>query len=75
MAEDRERAAQILEAARAAGRRVLSEHEAKQVLAAYGIPVTREVLAASREEVAPAAAEVGYPLVMKACSAEIAHKT
>lgn len=75
MAEGRAGAAQILQAARAAGRRVLTEYEAKGVLAAYGIPVTREVLVTSREEVPAAAAAVGYPLAIKACSAEIAHKT
>lgn len=75
MAEGRPRVAQILAAARAAGRRVLSEHEAKGVLAAYGIPVTREVLVCSRDEVDAAVASIGYPLVMKACSPGIAHKT
>jgi succinyl-CoA synthetase beta subunit len=75
MAEGTVQGAQLLEAARAAGRRVLSEHEAKGVLAAYGIPVTREVLVTAREEVAAAAAAIGYPLVVKACSPEVAHKT
>ena len=75
MAEGTASVAQILETARAAGRRVLSEHEAKEVLAACGIPVTREVLVSAREEVAAAAAAIGYPLVVKACSPDIAHKT
>lgn len=75
MAEGRAGAAQILQAARASGRRVLTEYEAKGVLAGHGIPVTREVLVTSREEVPAAAAAVGYPLAIKACSAEIAHKT
>jgi len=75
MAEGTERAAQILETARAAGRRVLSEHQAKGVLAAYGIPVTREALVTTRGEVTAAAAAIGFPLVIKACSPEIAHKT
>jgi succinyl-CoA synthetase beta subunit len=75
MEADGERAAQIIEAARARGERALSEHESKQVLADYGIPVTREVLIADRSEVLRAAAGVGYPLVMKACSADLPHKT
>ena len=70
-----ESAAPLLEAVRVAGRRVLSEHEAKEVLTACGIPVTREVLVSAREEVAAAAATIGYPLVIKACSPDIAHKT
>lgn len=57
------------------GRSVLSEYEAKQVLAAYGIPVTREYLVENRADVEKAAREIGYPLVMKGCSSEIAHKT
>jgi acetate---CoA ligase (ADP-forming) subunit beta len=57
------------------GRKALSEYEAKQVLAAYNIPVTREILVENRSEVEKAAQKIGYPLVMKGCSAEIAHKT
>jgi acetyl-CoA synthetase (ADP-forming) len=57
------------------GQQALSEYEAKQVLAAYDIPVTREILVEKRSDVEKAAQEIGYPLVMKGCSAEIAHKT
>jgi len=75
MEPDRARAAGIIRAAQAAGASTLSEHESKQVLAAYDIPVTREMLVGARAEVAAAAAAIGYPLVMKACSAQIPHKT
>jgi hypothetical protein len=75
MADDSQRATRILDSAGAAGRRALSEHEAKCVLAAYGVPVTREVLVPTREAVPAAAAEIGYPLAVKACSPEIAHRT
>jgi acyl-CoA synthetase (NDP forming) len=57
------------------GRKTLTEYESKQVLADFGIPVTREVLVDDRRGVAGAAAGIGYPLVMKVCSAAIAHKT
>ena len=57
------------------GRKVLSEYESKQVLAAYQIPVTQEILVSRRSDVKKAARALGYPLVMKGCSAEIAHKT
>jgi acyl-CoA synthetase (NDP forming) len=57
------------------GHKALSEYEAKQVLAAYNIPVTKELLVEKRSEVKKAAQKIGYPLVMKGCSAEIAHKT
>ena len=57
------------------GRSQLSEYESKQVLASYGLPVTEEKLAKTPEELIKAAADIGYPLVIKACSADIAHKT
>ena len=57
------------------GRKALSEYESKQVLAAYQIPVTQEILVTKRSDVKNAARAIGYPLVMKGCSAEIAHKT
>jgi acetyl-CoA synthetase (ADP-forming) len=57
------------------GRFSLSEFEAKQLLAAYRIPVTREVLVENEENLLTAAAAIGYPLVLKGCSADIAHKT
>ena len=53
----------------------LSEYESKLVLASYGLPVTIERLAKNHEELDKAAAEIGYPLVIKASSHDIAHKT
>jgi len=57
------------------GKTALSEYESKQVLASYQVPVTREILAADKKDLAKAAQEIGYPLVLKGCSSEIAHKT
>lgn len=57
------------------GRNALSEYESKQLLAAYGIPVTREILVEKRSELLKAIREIGFPLVLKGCSAAIAHKT
>lgn len=53
----------------------LSEYEAKKILAAYGIPVTREGLAASPDEAVKIARKSGYPVVLKISSAQIMHKT
>lgn len=53
----------------------LAEHEAKRILAEYGIPVTREELVVRAEDAGEAAARVGYPLAMKIQSAQIPHKT
>jgi acetyl-CoA synthetase (ADP-forming) len=55
--------------------RTLSEHEAKQRLAAAGVPVAPERLAASASEARRAAAELGFPVAVKLCGAGIAHKT
>lgn len=57
------------------GRRTLNEYESKLILAAYGVPITRECLVASPSALSAAVKEIGFPLVMKACSAAIAHKT
>lgn len=58
-----------------AGRVVLSEHESKQILSEYGIPVTRERLAATVGEALTYAQEIGWPVALKISSPDIAHKT
>jgi acetyl-CoA synthetase (ADP-forming) len=57
------------------GRTTLSEYESKQVLAPYRIPVTREELVDNVEDLFKVAAKIGYPVVIKGCSADISHKT
>jgi len=66
---------ELIDKALREGRTALSEYDSKQVLAAYGVPVTREVLVEDREALSSAIATIGFPLVLKGCSAEIAHKT
>lgn len=70
-----ESAALLIRQALASGRTALDEYEAKQVLAAYGVPVTREALAGTKDEVVRAAARIQYPVAVKACSWEILHKS
>jgi acyl-CoA synthetase (NDP forming) len=53
----------------------LAEHEAKRVLAEYGIPPTRETLVQSADAAAHAATQIGFPVVLKVQSADIPHKT
>jgi acyl-CoA synthetase (NDP forming) len=53
----------------------LTEREAKSLLAAVGLPVTREVLVTSPAEAAAVAEQMGYPLVLKIDSPDIPHKT
>ena len=57
------------------GRHTLSEHEAKDLLALWGVPVTRERRVDSLEEACAAAAEMGYPVALKVESPDILHKT
>jgi acyl-CoA synthetase (NDP forming) len=58
-----------------AGRRMINEFDAKRMLAAYGIKVTREARVARQIEAVQAAQQIGYPVVLKAVSDEFAHKT
>ncbi|OUM00803.1 acetate--CoA ligase family protein [Variovorax sp. JS1663] len=52
-----------------------TEAAAKAALARAGLPVLKEVVAGSREEALAAARDIGFPLVLKIVSPDIAHKT
>ncbi len=65
----------VLAQARAEGRTLLTEVEAKALLEEAGVPVARTLLARTREEAERAAEEVGYPVVLKIVSPDIAHKS
>jgi acyl-CoA synthetase (NDP forming) len=67
--------AQLLQGARGKGHRTLSEYESKRLLKSYGIPVTREELVQDLEGARKAAQSIGYPVVLKACSHQLTHKT
>jgi acetate---CoA ligase (ADP-forming) len=53
----------------------LSERESKRLLALYGIPVTREEIAATAGEAVARSREIGYPVALKIESGDIPHKT
>jgi len=55
--------------------RMLSEAAAKAMLRAAGLPIPEGVVAASAEQAAHEAERLGFPVVMKVVSAQIAHKT
>lgn len=65
----------IIEEALKRGAKTLSEHESKLFLAEYGIPVTRETVVTTEDEAAAAAAEIGYPVVLKGSGEALSHKT
>jgi len=74
-APDHVLAGQIVEAARAAGRTLLTEVESKRLLAAYGIPTVETQVATSVGEAVRCANAIGYPVVLKLFSETITHKT
>ncbi|MGI5328596.1 acetate--CoA ligase family protein [Actinomadura nitritigenes] len=52
-----------------------SEHTAKELLRAYGIRTPREELVGSAAAAARAAAAIGFPVVLKGCGPDVAHKS
>jgi acyl-CoA synthetase (NDP forming) len=52
-----------------------TESEVKRLIAAYGVNVARETLAGSPEEAGEAAAGLGFPVVLKASSRDLVHKS
>jgi len=65
----------IIEKALKNGQKTLSEYESRLVIESAGVPVVPAALVKTREEAVREAAKIGFPLVMKGCSAELAHKT
>ncbi|MGE0652433.1 MAG: acetate--CoA ligase family protein, partial [Alphaproteobacteria bacterium] len=53
----------------------LSEPDSKALIAAYGIPVAREEIAADPDAAVAAAERIVYPVVLKAVSADLPHQT
>jgi len=53
----------------------VTEAGAKQALARAGLPVLEEKIAQSRDQAVAAARAIGFPLVLKIVSPDIAHKT
>ncbi|MDP3668137.1 MAG: bifunctional acetate--CoA ligase family protein/GNAT family N-acetyltransferase [Telluria sp.] len=75
LAVQRERAQSIARAALAQGRSMLSEPEAKAILAAYGIAVVETRSVESVEQAQRAAVEIGFPVAVKIISPDITHKS
>jgi acetyltransferase len=72
---DKNKALDVIAKAREDGRDSLTEIEAKQVFAAYGLPVTTIALAKTEDEAVQLAKRTGYPIVMKIVSPDILHKS
>jgi acetyltransferase len=65
MVPDRTEVRRIMARCRAAGRLEATEEDALSVLAAYGVPTVQTCPAMTVEEVASAAATIGFPVVLK----------
>ncbi|MFM2090654.1 MAG: hypothetical protein RLZZ127_1143 [Planctomycetota bacterium] len=74
-APDRAAADRLLREAMLAGRTLLSEPDSKRLLAAWSIPVVETRTAATPEAAVAAAEAIGWPVVLKLWSDEIAHKS
>jgi acetyltransferase len=72
---DRKLVEEIVGRARGENREILTEFESKQVLAAYGIPIAKTIIAKDATAAVQAAGEIGYPVVLKLYSETITHKT
>lgn len=68
---DKKAVREILEGAR----RNITEIEISKILNFYGIPMSRSILAKSKEAAVRAAEKLGYPVVLKIASPDILHKT
>ncbi len=71
----RDEVERMIQAARESGRVILDPVEARQVLAAYGIPSAPTLVAATEAEAVAAAESLGYPVALKLYSPTITHKT
>jgi acetyltransferase len=72
---DAERVRALFRRARAEGRTLLTEAEAKEVLAAYGIPVASAIACRTADEAVAAAVRTGFPVVLKLLSSALSHKS
>lgn len=72
---DRNAARQVIERVLASPHRLLSEPQAKEVLAAYDIPVVATRMAKTPEEAKQMAEELGFPVALKILSPDISHKS
>ncbi len=74
-APDRAAVSELMGVAYAEGRTLLTEAEAKRLLAAYGILSVETRSASSMDEAVAQAEALGYPVVVKLTSTTITHKT
>lgn len=74
-ATNQQDARELLAQVRGKGRTILTEYEAKQIFATYGIPTAPTLLALTADEAVTQAEQLGYPVVIKLNSETITHKS
>ncbi len=57
------------------GRKILNLPESMRFLEAYKIPTVKTLVAQTPEEAVAASSEIGYPVVLKALSPQVSHKS
>jgi acetyltransferase len=65
----------LIENAQKNNRTLLTEHESKEILEAYGIPTVKTIIARSAEEAVQVGAGLGGKVVLKLYSEIVTHKT
>jgi acetyl coenzyme A synthetase (ADP forming)-like protein len=71
---DREKVKAVLQRVREAGRKFVLEPEAHEIFRAYGFPVAPSAWAHDEDQAVKAAADLGYPVVLKIVSPDVIHK-
>jgi acetyltransferase len=72
---DRAAVEKVIQSACRSNRTILTEVESKQILAAYGIPTVKTLVATSKKDAVIIAEKIGYPVVLKIFSETVTHKT
>jgi acetyltransferase len=73
--QDRKIVKEIIEKAQSEKRTLLSEFESKTIIASYGIPTVKTILAHSKEQAVRESTGMGFPVVLKLYSDTITHKS
>jgi len=71
----REKTKAVIRQVQSEGRTLLTEFEAKKVVASYGIPVVETRIALKEDDAVAEANSLGYPVAVKLHSETITHKT
>ena len=74
-APDLKKAAALFDEAVKQDRTLLTEHEAKALLGAFGLPVPPSVISKTKAQAVEAARGLGFPVVVKIHSPDISHKS